>query len=120
MGVDLSTLIYLPNYNFWARPVTFYPVRSQPGLPSYNGRGIFNTKDIDIISNDGSTVSDQRTYLDILEREFEILPTQQDRLYIPADPSGMPAVGWFEINDTDVNGGGETTLILRKWTGAAP
>jgi len=34
MGVDYSTMMYLPNYNFWARPVTFYPVKSQPGVPS--------------------------------------------------------------------------------------
>lgn len=120
MGVDFATLIYLPQYNFWSRPVTFYPVRSQPMMQSYDGRGIYNTVDIDIISADGSTISDQKTILDILEQEFPIPPTQQDRLYIGADPGGMPEVGWFEINDVDNNGGGELTLTLRRWTGAAP
>ena len=83
MGVDHSTMMYLPNYNFWARPVTFYPVKSQPGVPSYNARGIFGTVDIDIVAMDGSDVSEQRTILDILEREFAVLPVQQNRLYIP-------------------------------------
>jgi hypothetical protein len=120
MGLDYSGLIYLPQYDMFARPVTFYPVRSQPTVPSYSARGIFGTTDIDIISLDGSTVSDQRTILDIRVREFSVLPVQQDRLYIPDDPGGMEAAGWFEINNLDDNGGGEITLTLRKWVGATP
>ena len=125
MGVDHSTMMYLPNYNFWARPVTFYPVKSQPGVPSYNARGIFGTVDIDIVAMDGSDVSEQRTILDILEREFAVLPVQQDRLYIPNDSGGfgadgMPAEGWWEVNDISRNGGGETTLTLRRWEPSAP
>ena len=125
MGVDYSTMMYLPNYNFWARPVTFYPVKSQPAVPSYNARGILGTVDIDIVAMDGSDVSEQRTILDILEREFAVLPVQQDRLYIPNDSGGfgadgMPAEGWWEVNDISRNGGGETTLTLRRWEPSAP
>jgi hypothetical protein len=120
MGIDHSTMNYLPNFDFWGRPVTFYPVISQPGVPSYDARGIYNTVSIDIISQDGSDVSEMRTILDILEREFAVLPVQQDRVYIGADPGGMPEVGWFEINDASTNAGGETTLELRRWLGARP
>jgi len=119
MGVDYSTMIYEPNYKMWARPVTFYPVVSQPGIPSFVGRGIFGTVSIDIISMDGSDVSEQRTILDILEREFPILPQQQDRLYIPQDRT-TPAAGWWEVNDVSTNGGGETTLALRRWMAPRP
>lgn len=121
MGVDYSTLIYLPNYNQWARPVTFYPIMSQPGAPAYIGRGIFGTVGIDIIALDASDVAEQKTILDILEAEFPILPIQQDRLYIGPDPTGMKAeAGTFEINATATNGGGETTLELRRIVTANP
>jgi hypothetical protein len=126
MGVDYSTTTYLPQYTMWARPVTFYPVTSQPGVTSYDGRGIFGTVSIDIIAQDGSDVSEQKTILDILEAEFPIIPQQLDRLFIPADFNsifggvGMPEVGWFEVNDISTNGGGETTLGLRRWEPARP
>jgi hypothetical protein len=112
MAVNFSNLVYLPGYNLYGRPVTFYPIKSQPSVPSYDGRGIYNTVPIDIIGTDGEVVSDQRTILDILEAEFDILPSQKDRLFIPAYQS-LPEVGMFEIQDSDTNAGGETTLTLR-------
>jgi hypothetical protein len=122
MGVDYSTSIYLPNYNQWARPVTFYPIKSQPTVSSYVARGIFGTVGIDIISLDGSDVAEQKTILDILEVEFSILPIQQDQLYIGPDlPFGMKDTpGMFEVNETATNGGGETTLELRRILPANP
>jgi hypothetical protein len=110
MGVNYSADIYLPNYNMFARPVTFYPKAGG----SYDARGIFGTVAVDIISMDTSDVSDQRTILDILEIEFATIPDQQDQVYIGPDPSGMPEAGTFEINDVATNGGGETTLTLRR------
>jgi hypothetical protein len=120
MGVDISTDVYLPNYNLWARPVTFYPINSRPGVASFAARGIFGTVPIDIITTDASNISDQRTILDILEREFTVIPMQQDRVYIGVDPGGMPEAGMFEINDVMTNGGGETTLDLRRVVTANP
>ena len=35
MGLDMSTLVYLPVMDMFARPVTFIPLKSQPGAPSY-------------------------------------------------------------------------------------
>ena len=120
MGVNYSTAIYLPNFNQWSRPVTFYPVVSQPTVLSYTNRGIFGTVAIDIVAMDGSDISEQRAILDILEAEYLVLPVQQDRVYIPDDPGGMPSAGWWEINATETNGGGETTLTLRKYTPPRP
>jgi hypothetical protein len=53
-----------------------------------------------------------------MEAEFPILPTQQDRLFVPQE--AMPEQGWWEVNATETNGGGETTLTLRRWTPAKP
>jgi len=114
MGVNYSTEVYLLNYNYFARPVTFYPVKSQPSIPSYSARGIFATVSLDIVSADASIISEQKTILDVLEQEFAILPIQQDRVYIGPDTSGMRAEGMFEVNDVSTNGGGETTLELRR------
>jgi hypothetical protein len=121
MGVDYSTLIYLPNYNMWARQVEFYPKVG----PSFVGRGIFGTVSIDIMAQDGSDLSEQRTILDILEREFATIPQQFDQIYIPDDVGvsnlpGMPSPGWFEVTESSTNGGGETTLTLRSLQSAKP
>ena len=44
----------------------------------------------------------------------QVLPQQGDLIHIPAE--GMiPAEGDFEVTDVDRNGGGETTLAIRKW-----
>lgn len=119
MAVNFSKLVYLPGYNLFGRPITIYPVVSQPSVTSYDARGIYNTVPIDIVGTDGEVISDQRTIVDILEDEFTILPVQQDRLFIPAYQD-LPEVGMFEIQDSDTNAGGETTLTLRVWTESAP
>jgi len=118
-GVNFSTLVYSPAFDLFARPVTFYPYVSQPNAPAYNGRGIFDTRAIDVQTEDGAIYSDQQTILDIREIEFAVLPQQNDRLFIGAADAG-PALGEFEITDADTNGGGEITLTLRKWLPAAP
>jgi len=118
-GVNFSALVYSPNYDMFARPVTFYPYASQPGGGAYLGRGIFSTRALDVIGLDGALLSDQQTILDIREVEFPVLPQQMDRLVIDAADAG-PAEGEFEVTNTSTNGGGETTLVLRRWLPPAP
>lgn len=120
MAVNFSTLVYLPNYDLFARPVTFTPLASQPGAPAYNSRGILGTRALDVQGEDGSIFSDQQTILDIREAEFTVLPEQLDRVTIPADIDAGPAFGEYEIMDADTNGGGETTLVIRKIMTARP
>lgn len=104
MGIDFSTAVLVPNYNLFGRPVMF----------SFgSGRGIYSTVGIEIPAEDGSLISDQRTILDIREAEFATIPAQGDRLTIPAD-GNVPAAGDFEVTDVWSDGGGETTLALRK------
>jgi hypothetical protein len=120
MGVNYSTMIYAPNFLQFARPMTFYPLVSQPSVPSIDGRGIFHSDQIDVPLEDGSIFVDQRTSVDILESDFAVLPQQFDRLLIPQDGSGgMPAEGEFEVVSVTRNAGGETNLVVRKWSSTA-
>ena len=120
MAVDFSTLVYLPNFDMFARPISVTPLASQPGLPAYVARGIYDTRPIDVQAEDGSIISDQQTILDILEVEFAVIPEQLDRIHIPADPAAGRDLGDFEIVNSETNGGGETTLVIRKIVVARP
>jgi len=119
MGVNYATLIYAPAFDMFAGPVTFIPLSSQPGAPAYDGRGIFDTRMLNIVGEDGAIFGDQETILDILEIEFGVLPQQNDHVIIEAD-GDKPAQGEFEIINASTNGGGETTLVLRKWLAPLP
>lgn len=113
MAMNFGTQVYNPNFNVWARPVTFTPSISQPAHPAYTGRGIYGTEPIDILAEGTSSFADTRTILDIIEQEFAVLPMQGDTLLIDAI-ADLPAIGSFEVIETSSNGGGEMTLDLRR------
>ena len=119
MAINFSQSVYEPTYAVFARPVTFTPKVSQPFAPSYDGRGIYTTAPIDVLTESPAIFSDTVTILDILDSEFTVLPVQGDEVFIPAH-IGMPEVGNFEILDTDPNGGGETTCALRRIVTSKP
>ena len=119
MAVNFSDMVYLPCFDTFARAISVTPVASQPGGTAYTARGIFDTTDIDVVALDGSIISEQRTILDIREVEFGILPSQGDRIDIPAE-GGLPDAGAWECIDSSRNGGGETTLTLRRLMPAKP
>lgn len=112
MAVNFPQFVYEPNFAVFARPVTIIPVASQPGAPAYPGRGIFDTNETDVIGLDGAIISDQKTQLDLIIKEYPTLPIQGDLVDIPynEDIDG----GLFEVEDADDNGGGELTLTLRR------
>jgi hypothetical protein len=116
MAIDFSTVVYLPNFDTFARSITVFPVVSQPGLNgSYYGRGIYDTRGTAIQTDAGMVVmSDQETILDIRDIEFGVVPVQGDQIDIPAE-GNIPAAGYFEVTDAASNGGGETTLTIRKY-----
>jgi hypothetical protein len=120
MALNFSTLVYLPNFDMFSRAITVTPLASQPGLPPYTARGIYNTRPIDVQAEDGSIISDQQTIVDVRDEEFSVIPDQLDRIHIPFDIDGGPDLGEFEVTDTEANGGGETTLVLRKYLTARP
>jgi hypothetical protein len=121
MAVNFSTLVYLPNFDMFARPITVTPLASQPGMPAYTNRGIYDTRPVDVAGMDGSIISDQQTILDVRDEEFAVVPEQLDRINIPPDAdAGNIGVGDYEVVDCESNGGGETTLIIRKIMAAKP
>jgi hypothetical protein len=111
MAVDFSAQVYLPGQNTFGRAIIV------------NGaviaRGILDTREIDVVAIDGSIVSEQRTILDVRDAEFNTVPVQGDHIAIPADGT-LPDEGTWEVIDSARNGGGETTLTLRKLVTAKP
>jgi hypothetical protein len=84
---------------------------------SFSGlaRGIYDSRTLNVVMEDGSIFSDQQTILDIRTDEFATLPVQGDQINIPLEPvSGLPALGDFEITNVFHNGGGEITLELKQ------
>jgi hypothetical protein len=114
MAVNMDVLLQIPTFDFWAIKVTFSPLASQPGQPTYPGRGILNTYSIEVAALDGSIYSEQRTILDIRESEFPTMPQQNDHVIIPRDSNNVPK-GEYQIIDAVSNGGGQTMLTIRKY-----
>lgn len=113
MAVDFATQLYLPIFEFFSRPVTFYPLVSQPGMAAYDGRGIYDSNDLAFDVFGDAAVSDARIELDIFAPEFPFLPKQGDQLYMP--PNLNIAGGNFEVTDVSPdNAGGEVSLTLRR------
>jgi hypothetical protein len=115
MPVDFSAQVYLPCFDTFARAILVTPA----GGAAYQARGIFDTVSIDVVAIDGSIISEQRTILDVRDNEFGAVPIQGDLVAIPADGT-LPDAGTWEVIDTSRNGGGETTLTLRKLMTAKP
>ena len=110
MAINFSQGVYTPVQSVFAVPVT---VHLQSG-ESYVNRGVYGLRELDVIAEDGSTFSDHESILDIRTAEFPIPPVQNDRISIPFDCNGEP-LGEFEVVKTSLNGGGQMTLVLRKW-----
>jgi len=120
MAINFSEQVYRQNQDTFSRPVTFTPISSQPNGSPYTARGILEQEAIDVAGLDNSIISESRIILDIRDAEFTVQPLQGDLVDIPADSSGLPAEGQFEVIDTDQNGGGESTLTLRRIVQAKP
>jgi len=115
MAINFSVMCYLPAMNTFAVPCTFYPMNGAP----YDARGILSTQELNVIAEDGSIVSTQKTIFDILAYEFSVLPQQRDQVYIPYDCNDAPR-GTYEVIDSYDNGGGQTTLTLREMKSPPP
>jgi hypothetical protein len=114
MAVNLDVLLQSPIFDFWSVPCTFRPLVSQPAAADYPGRGILNTYTIDVVAQDGSIYSDQRTILDIRDSEFSVMPLQNDHVIIPKD-CNEATKGEYQIIDSNSDGGGQTCLTIRKY-----
>jgi hypothetical protein len=120
MAINWTEDLYKVCWDVFARPITVTPVVSQPGGSAYANRGYFDTKDIDVMAEDGSVFSDAQTYLDIRMAEFPVSPMQKDRIDIPFH-AGTPG-GSFEVSDLAGvgNAGGIITLTLKRIVAPLP
>jgi hypothetical protein len=113
MAMNMSELVYDICQDTFGRPVTFTSTLGNSF--SGPGRGIYDSRTLNVVLEDGSIFSDQQTILDIRAAEFATLPVQSDQINIPLDPiSGLPALGDYEITNVFHNGGGEVTLELKQ------
>jgi hypothetical protein len=121
VALNFSTLVYLPNFDIFARPITVTP----QGGPAYSDmRGILDTDSLDVIGIDGqSVITDQKTFIDIRAAEFSSaghpIPDQGDVIGIPA-VDDLDDEGDWEVVSSQSNGGGEVTLNIRKLVTPAP
>jgi hypothetical protein len=115
MPINFATRVYKPNFDVFARPVTFNPVAGS----SFDGRGIYSSQPLDVLAEGGGDFSDNETILDIIDIEFATVPAQNDQLTIPA-VNDLPALGDYVVVDTRANGGGETSLVIRKLVSTKP
>src|SRR4051812_26132201 len=98
--LDLSSLVIAQGQNFFARPVTVTPHRSQPGKLPYSNRGIFTTTPMDVMTEGNVVFSDQRTGLKIRVADYAVMPKAGD--YVEVHGAGTyPPQGVFEIQDVD-------------------
>jgi hypothetical protein len=121
VALNFSTLVYLPNFDLFARPITVTP---QGGSAYSDMRGILDTESTDVIGLDGqSVIADQKTFIDIRAAEFSSaghpIPEQADVISIPA-VDDLDDEGDWEVVSSAHNGGGEVTLVIRKLVTPAP
>lgn len=114
MPIDFVGWVYEPCMEIFGRDVVITPFASQPGALPYGARGIFDTNEIEVVSMEGSIVTDTRTELDILMADFAVLPAQEDVVSIPSDD--MLDGGDFLVSNVSDRGnaGGEVTLTLKR------
>lgn len=119
MSMDVTSIVLLPNFNTWARPVTITPRKSSAAGPAYTARGIWHKNTMDVMTQDGVVFSDHKQTLSIRDAEFAITPLKGDVIDIPADATHA-ALGAFEVTDVDHDGEGGTELTLRQIMPAKP
>jgi hypothetical protein len=121
MALNFSTLVYLPAFDVFARPITVTPIL---GVAYSDMRGILDSDSLDVIGTDGTRIiTDQKTFIDIRAAEFNAaghpIPEQGDIIDIPA-VDDLDDEGEWEVVSSSNNGGGEVTLVIRKLVIPAP
>ena len=105
--IDFSQLVLVPNMTTFGRAVRIDPVKSQPGALPYAARGIFSSRDVDVVLDDGAVISSQETTLGIRMMEFPTMPVRGD--IVTLDDG---TVYW--IAEVNLDGQGGAKFILRR------
>jgi len=120
MTIDFNATVLQAAQDAFGRPVSIFPIRSQPGMPPYTVRGIFSSDPLTVATEGGGAFSDQYTTLDIRDSELTVLPTTYDQVTIGVVQEITSGLGQFEIEDTRHDGQGATQLVLKRIKVAAP
>lgn len=114
MPVNYSVDLYEKLWNQFARSMTVTPVVSQPGQPAYAARCYYDTRGLDVLTEDGAVLSDSKVSIDIRLPEFPVMLLQGDYIDIP--PAFDVPGGSYVIEDLegDGNAGGIINITLRK------
>ena len=113
MGVDFDALVLNPTVTTFGILVTFTPLVSQPLAASYDSRGVFSSTPLDVLMQDDTIFSDQQTSLGVRYRDFPVAPPAPGDLVTITDPAHWAFGKQYWIGDSDDDGQGGTTLLLR-------
>ena len=106
MAVNLDVLLQGPIFDFWAVPVTFTPLASQPGQPAYQGRGILNTYSASMSqASTARSIPTSAPSSTSARASSPCCPQQNDHVTIPLDCNNVPK-GEYQIVDASSDGGG--------------
>jgi hypothetical protein len=118
--IDFNLTVLQAAQDTFGRPVTIFPIRSQPGMPPYATRGIFKSDPLAVQMEGGGVYSDQYTTLDIRDSELKVQPTTMDQITIGVVQEITSGLGQYEINDVLHDGQGATKLVLKRILPPAP
>lgn len=110
--IDFDALVLGPAMNAFARPVTVFPLVSQPGQPSFTARGIWARRPADMQLEDGSVLGTDEITLGIRIGEFPIMLKPGDHIDIDAYLS-LTRIGLCEMVDDGEDGQGGYALVLK-------
>lgn len=120
MTIDFNATVLQAAQDTFGRPVTIFPIRSQPGMPPYTARGIFKSDSITVQMEGGAAYSDAYTTLDVRDSELVVQPTTMDQITIGIVQEITSGLGQYEVHDVLHDGQGGTKLVLKRILPAAP
>ena len=109
MAVDFDGLVLKTAMNTFALPVTVTPASGAP----FAGRGVWRYQDMDVLLEDGSSLSSTTITLGIRIAEFGVLPKVGDAL--AADPPAWAPVQarHYLVDKVRPDGQGGASLVLK-------
>jgi hypothetical protein len=123
MAVDFSELVLAPAIATFGKRVTIIPKASQPYAAPYCANGIWTVTQVDLMTEDGGTLSNRTLKFGIRLADFTFVPKKGDWITTPV--CELPLGYWegeFEpnsnidlvIDDFQPDGQGGATLVLKR------
>jgi hypothetical protein len=113
--IDFGALVLGPAMATFARPVTVTPVRSQPGQPAYQARGVWSIRNVEVQLEEG-VMNTRVITLGVKLADFGPIPPKARDLVAAPAAGPYPDEGTHWIEDIDLDGQGGATMTLKKGT----